>query len=190
MTHTTIYIIVYIFIITKVSFICNRLFFYYNETFSLSSYDFMERKFIFNLKMLLAGVILRVIIFWYLQQHPGEKQSLLPSLQTLYSKGEVFFYGLLGKDTASIETKQSLQKMYTEISYLIETSHCDATALIQEVEESRAAIDALDYSQAQNNKYNYYLKAVELKDKIQKQCGIATDTTGTAITGSVQTGTI
>ena len=62
--------------------------------------------------------------------------------------------------------------MYSEISYLIESSQCTDDALIQEVKENRAAIQALDYSQAQNNKYNYYLKAVDLKNKIEEQCGI------------------
>jgi hypothetical protein len=76
----------------------------------------------------------------------------------------------LGEDSTSIQTKQSLQKMYSEISYLIESSKCDDAALIQEVEENKTAIDNLDYSQAQNNKYNYYLKAVDLKNKIEKQC--------------------
>jgi hypothetical protein len=76
----------------------------------------------------------------------------------------------LGEDSESIQTKQSLQKMYSEISYLIESSQCSDQALLQEVKENRAAIEALDYSQAQNNKYNYYLKAVDLKNKIEKQC--------------------
>jgi hypothetical protein len=78
----------------------------------------------------------------------------------------------LGEDSTSIQTKQSLQKMYSEISYLIESSKCSDQALLQEVEENKAAIDLLDYSQAQNNKYNYYLKAVDLKNKIEKQCTV------------------
>ena len=68
--------------------------------------------------------------------------------------------------------------MYSEISYLIESSQCSDQALLQEVEENKAAIDALDYSQAQNNKYNYYLKAVDLKNKIEEQCGIKPIMTG------------
>jgi len=68
--------------------------------------------------------------------------------------------------------------MYSEISYLIESSQCTDQALLQEVEENKAAIDALDYSQAQNNKYNYYLKAVDLKNKIEEQCGIKPIMTG------------
>jgi len=83
----------------------------------------------------------------------------------------------MGKDSESIQTKQSLQKMYSEISYLIESSKCSDQALLQEVKENKAAINALDYSQAQNNKYNYYLKAVDLKNKIEAQCGIKPTTT-------------
>jgi hypothetical protein len=83
----------------------------------------------------------------------------------------------MGKDSESIQTKQSLQKMYSEISYLIESSKCSDQGLLQEVKENKAAINALDYSQAQNNKYNYYLKAVDLKNKIEAQCGIKPTTT-------------
>ncbi len=150
----------------------------------------MKAKFIFNVKLLFVGIILWWIIFVYLQEHPGEKQSIVPSLQTLYHKWELFFYTLLGKDSESVQTKQSLQKMYSEISYLIESSKCSDQALLQEVEENKAAIDLLDYSQAQNNKYNYYLKAVDLKNKIEEQCGIKTTTTWDTNTGTIQTGTI
>jgi hypothetical protein len=151
----------------------------------------MKEKFIYNLKILLVGLILWTIIIWYLQTHPGEKQSIVPSLQTLYHKWEVFFYTLLWKDSESIETKQWLQKMYSEISYLIESSKCSDQALLQEVEENKAAIALLDYSQAQNNKYNYYLKAVDLKNKIEEQCGTwSAIITWEIITGDVQTETI
>ncbi len=150
----------------------------------------MKEKLIYNIKILIVGSILWVIIVGYLQQHPGEKNAILPSLQTLYHKWEIFFYTLLGKDSESVKTKQSLEKMYSEISYLIESSQCTDESLVQEVKENRAAIQALDYSQAQNNKYNYYLKAVDLKNKIEEQCGIKPTTTWDINTGTVQTGTI
>ena len=150
----------------------------------------MKEKFIYNIKILCVGIILWWIIFAYLQQHPGEKQSIIPSLQTLYHKWQIFFYTLLGQDSESIQTKQSLQKMYSEISYLIESSKCNADSLIQEVEENKSAIDNLDYSQAQNNKYNYYLKAVDLKNRIETQCNSWTTMSWNIIsTGSTKTGT-
>lgn len=71
--------------------------------------------------------------------------------------------------------------MYSEISYLIESSQCTDESLVQEIKENRAAIQALDYSQAQNNKYNYYLKAVDLKNKIEEQCTAKTVITGALI---------
>ncbi len=150
----------------------------------------MKEKFIYNIKILVIGIMLWGIIFAYLQNHPWEKQSIVPSLQTLYHKWQIFFYTLLGQDSESVQTKQSLQKMYSEISYLIESSKCSDQALLQEVKENRAAIEALDYSQAQNNKYNYYLKAVDLKNKIEAQCGIKPIITGYINTDAVQTGTI
>ena len=150
----------------------------------------MKEKFIYNIKILCVGIILWWIIFAYLQQHPGEKQSIIPSLQTLYHKWQIFFYTLLGQDSESIQTKQSLQKMYSEISYLIESSKCNADSLIQEVEENKSAINNLDYSQAQNNKYNYYLKAVDLKNRIETQCNSWTTMSWNIIsTGSTKTGT-
>ncbi len=145
----------------------------------------MKAQFIYNLKILLIGLILWTIIIWYLQEHPWEKQSILPSIQTLYHKWELLFYSLLGKDSESIQTKQSLQKMYSEISYLIESSKCSDQWLLEEVKENKAAINALDYSQAQNNKYNYYLKAVDLKNKIEAQCGIKPTMTWDIATGNI-----
>jgi hypothetical protein len=81
--------------------------------------------------------------------------------------------------------------MYAEISYLIESSKCDNPSLLQEIKDNKKAIQALDHSQAQNSKYNYYLKAVDLKTKIEKQCGIKPIMTGDIIisTGSIDTGT-
>ncbi len=46
----------------------------------------MKEKLIYNIKILIVGSILWVIIVGYLQQHPGEKNAILPSLQTLYHK--------------------------------------------------------------------------------------------------------
>lgn len=151
----------------------------------------LKERFIFNIKLFIIGSILWIVIFGYLQQHPGEKQSLIPSLQTLYNKGELMFYNILGYNSTNIETKQSLQKMYTEIAYLIEASQCDDEALLKEVEMNKKAIDALEYTQAENNKYNYYLKAVDLKNKIESQCTTGgTITQESSTTGSIQTGTI
>lgn len=151
----------------------------------------MKEKFIYNLKILVIGSILWVIIIWYLQSHPWEKNSILPSLQTLYHKWEVFFYTLLGRDSESIQTKQSLQKMYSEITYLIESSKCEDKNLLQEVKENKAAIESLNYSQAQNNKYNYYLKAVDLRNKIEEQCGTWTIMSWDIVsTGNIQSGSL
>ena len=132
----------------------------------------MKEKFIFNLKLFVVGILLRTIIFSYLQSHTGEKQSLIPSLQTLYHKGQLFVYGLLGKNTEELETKYALEKIYNEISYLIEASHCSDEALLAEVNANKQAIEALDSTQAQQARYNYYRQASNLKSKIEAQCAI------------------
>lgn len=148
----------------------------------------MKEKFIFNLKLFIIGIVLRAIIFAYLQSHTGEKQSLIPSLQTLYHKAEIFIYGVLGKNTDQLETKYALDKIYNEISYLIEASHCTDEALLQEVEANKQAIADLTSTQAQEGRYNYYRQASNLKNKIEAQCAIPVSSWA-MMTGELATGT-
>ncbi len=130
----------------------------------------IAEQFIYNLKVFVVGVILWVIIVWYLQNHPGERQAIMPSLQTLYHKAQVSIYGLFGRDVEQLETKFALQRIYSEINYLIESSNCQDEELLAQVQEHKDAVDNLSNSQAQNNRFNYYRQAANLKNRIEQQC--------------------
>lgn len=125
---------------------------------------------IYNIKILVVGIILWWLIILHLNNHIGERESLMPSLEALYHKAQTSVYDILGKDTEQLETKFALQRVYKEISYLIEASNCHDEALLQEVQDHKIAVDNLNFSQAQNNRFNYYRQASNLKNKIEQQC--------------------
>ena len=80
-----------------------------------------------------------------------------------------------------------MNKIYNEISYLIEASRCTDQALLQEVEANKQAIAALNSTQAQEGRYNYYRQASNLKNKIEAQCAVPVSSWA-MMSGEVATG--
>ena len=104
----------------------------------------MKAKLLQNIKMFIVGAILLIISFTYIKGHPGEWNSFVPSLQMLYYKGEVFFYKILGKDAKSLEIKQQFNKIYTELNYLVESSECADTELVDLIKKQQELLKNMD----------------------------------------------
>lgn len=154
----------------------------------------MKEKLLQNLKMFIIGAVLLIISFTYIKWHPGERSSFVPSLQMLYYKGETFFYKILGKDTKALEVKQQFNKIYTELSYLVESSKCVDSDLIEQLKKQQELLKNMDDSTIQIEQYAAITTAQQLKQQIEEQCafipGVIDSATGdtieTPLTGEVQ----
>ncbi len=130
----------------------------------------MKEKLIQNLKMFIVGVVLLMISFTYIKWHPGEWNSFIPSLQMLYYKGQTFFYQVLGKDVKSLEIKQQFNKIYTELSYLAESSECADPDLIEQIKKQQELFKNMDTTTMEIEQYSAISTAQELKQQIEEQC--------------------
>ena len=130
----------------------------------------MKAKLLQNIKMFIVGAILLIISFTYIKGHPGEWNSFVPSLQMLYYKGEVFFYKILGKDAKSLEIKQQFNKIYTELNYLVESSECADTELVDLIKKQQELLKNMDISTMQVEQYTAITTAQDLKKQIEEQC--------------------
>lgn len=140
--------------------------------YSIYFHTIMDKKFITNVKMFLIGIVLLALSFSYIKGHPWERNSFVPSLQMLYYKGELFFYWLMGKDVRSLETKQQFTKIYNELSYLVESSHCTDETLIQRIKEQQEILKNIDYSVMNDEQYTAITTAQDLKKQIEEQCSL------------------
>lgn len=120
--------------------------------------------------MLIVGTILCTMCFVYIKDHPGEWNSFIPSLQMLYYKGQVFVYKSLGYDTRNLELKQQFTKIYTELSYLVQSSNCTDPTLLEKIKSQQEILKNIDISQLQIEQYSTITTAQELKQTIEEQC--------------------
>jgi hypothetical protein len=65
----------------------------------------MEARLRQNIIFFVVGLCLWAMIFAYLETHPGEKASLLPSITLLVQKVQSVIYPLIGKDPKMIELR-------------------------------------------------------------------------------------
>ena len=146
----------------------------------------MKEKLIQNLKMFIVGILLLIISFTYIKGHPGEWNSFVPSLQMLYYKGEIFFYQLVGKDIRTLESRQQLEKIYNELSYLVESSQCTDPELLQKIQEQQVILKTISSTDMEIQQYSIIANAQELKREIEETCdvvsSIAIDTVTTSWT--------
>lgn len=88
----------------------------------------------------------------------------------LYYKGQTFFYQVLGKDVKSLEIKQQFNKIYTELSYLVESSECANQDLVNQIKNQQELLKNMDTSSMQVEQYSAITTAQDLKKQIEEQC--------------------
>lgn len=153
-------------------FICNRFYFKYSWYIVLYFYLPMDKKLLSNIKMFIIGAILLLVSFFYISGHPGEWNSFVPSLQMLYYKGEVFVYKLTGRDVRKLEAKQQLEKIYNELSYLVESSKCTDEALLWKIKDQQELLKNIKSNSLELEQYSIIATAQELKREIEEQCAL------------------
>ncbi len=112
------------------------------------------------------------MIFAYLDSHPGEKASILPSVTMLMQKVQSFGYTLIGRSSESITIKASLAKNFDELSYLLENNDdCKDPAIAKAIEDGRSQLKKVSFDNISSQQYGFYSMAVQIKAEIEKKCG-------------------
>ncbi len=123
-----------------------------------------------NMLILCIGLALWVLIFAYLNQHPGEKASLIPSFQMMGEKVLSIRYRVTGQDPDLIEKKSTLIKSYDELFYLVEKAECKDAMMLIEISDARARVQNFSYDEINQYFFDYYQQAAVLKWRIDKEC--------------------
>ena len=117
------------------------------------------------------GILLWVVIGYYLIQHPGERASLIPSLEMLSQKVQGVWFRIIGKDPDTIKIKSSLEKNFDELAYLVDNSTgCVSPDLVTKLQNYRDEVWKLSYDDIPAQQYLYYTRAVEIKWEIEEKC--------------------
>ena len=116
-----------------------------------------------NMLILCIGLALWVMIVAYLNQHPGEKASLIPAFQMMGEKVVSLRYRVTGQDPDLIEKKSTLVKTYNELIYLTEQATCSDAMLIKEISDARTRFENFSYEDIAMYYFDYYQQAIVLK---------------------------
>ncbi len=131
----------------------------------------LESKFRMNIILLCIGLVLWWTIFLYLNNHPWEKASILPSLQILAQKWESMRYRITKKNPEVIAVKNSLIKSFDELQYLTEWSEkCRTSWLLGEIEKGKKEVEKLSYEEVISKRNLYLIEISTIKDKIDTTC--------------------
>ena len=129
----------------------------------------MKKKITHSIKLLIVGAILIVCSILYLDRHPWEKASIMPSFQNLSFQWKLLLYKTLGKDTSSLEAKQEFTKIYSELNYLLESSNCTDPDIIDDILKQQQHLSSItQYSESEQ--YNALTQAQNLKERIEQEC--------------------
>lgn len=124
-----------------------------------------------NIVLLCGGIVLWTCVLLYLDNHPGEKASIMPSLEILGQKVLWLGFRLVGKDPQNLVVKSSLIKNFDELAFLISSNPgCVDPDIIKTVQKSRDELADMSYDVAATQQYLYYSRAIEIKSQIEKDC--------------------
>ena len=76
----------------------------------------------------------------------------------------------MGKDTKSLEIKQQFTKIYSELSYLAESSECTNPDLIEQIQKQQELLKNMDNTTMEVEQYTAITTAQDLKQQIEEQC--------------------
>lgn len=124
-----------------------------------------------NIILFFVWLVLWWLIFLYLDNHPGEKASIMPSLQILWHKALWLWFRVVGKNPESIAVKATLIRNFDELAYLVESNiTCIEPSTIDEIQKYRDEVNALSYDIVIGQQYLYYTRASNLKKQIDDAC--------------------
>lgn len=93
----------------------------------------------------------------------------MPSFQNLSFQWKLFLYKSIWKDTSSLESKQEFNKIYTELTYLLESSNCTDPDLIQDIHTQQQSLESIKHY-SESEQYTALTQAQRLKERIEQEC--------------------
>ena len=116
------------------------------------------------------GIVLLLISYGYIQNHPAEKVSILSWFQVMYERGQVFVYEIFGKDTSVLRQKHRLEQYYEELVRVAESRSCVSPDILSEVLSTSISFSKMSLEELTEKIAYFSLKATELDVEIQESC--------------------
>lgn len=119
---------------------------------------------------LVVWLVLLLISYGYLQNHPAEKVSVLSGFEVMYQRWQIWFYDLVGKDVVGLKQKFRLVQYYEELIRTAENKKCTDVSLLKELHDSYTTIKSLSYDELAASLPELSARADEFNVKIFAQC--------------------
>lgn len=129
-----------------------------------------KNMFYWNIVKFIVGIVLLSISYWYIQNHPAEKISILSWFEVMYERGQVFVYEIFGKDTSTLRQKHRLEQYYQELVRVAESRSCVSPDILSDVLETSITFSQMPLEELTDNIAYFSLKASELDMAIQESC--------------------
>lgn len=123
-----------------------------------------------NIVKFIVGIVLLLISYGYIQNHPAEKVSILSWFQVMYERGQVFVYEIFGKDTSVLRQKHRLEQYYEELVRVAESRSCVSPDILSEVLSTSISFSKMSLEELTEKIAYFSLKATELDVEIQESC--------------------
>lgn len=129
-----------------------------------------KQTFIRNVMKLIVWLILLFVSYWYLQNHPAEKVSVVSGFEVMYQRWQIWVYDLLGKDVVWLKQKFRLIQYYEELIRTAENKKCTDVSLLKELHDAYNSIKSLSYDELNSSLADLSARADEFNVKIFAQC--------------------
>lgn len=126
--------------------------------------------FYWNIVKFVVGIALLSISYWYIQNHPAERVSIMSGFSVMYEKWQLFVYDLLWKDTTVLRQKHRLDQYYQEIIRVAEHKWCTAPDLLRDIHETYNTFSHLTLEELWGYLQYYSAQAVEFDAAVQESC--------------------
>lgn len=120
-----------------------------------------------NVIKLIIGIILLILSWAYIQNHPAERVSVFSGFDVLRQKVEVFLHNTFKGNWNYLEQKYSLEKYYKELLSMAEWNECLSTEQYNEISETYEQLKAESNETLSETLPWYITKAYEFEVIVQ-----------------------
>lgn len=123
-----------------------------------------------NVIKFIIGLILLIISYGYIQNHPAEKASIFSGFEVLRQRVEVFFYRIADKDSEGLKNKFDLEKTFDELISSAESKGCADASVVDGLHEALTNLKKERIADLANNMGTYRRQISEYKAQIDASC--------------------
>lgn len=120
-----------------------------------------------NVIKLIIGIVLLILSWAYIQNHPAERVSVFSGFDVLRQKVEVFLHNTFKGNWNYLEQKYSLEKYYKELLSMAEWNECLSTEQYNEISETYEQLKAESNETLSETLPWYITKAYEFEVIVQ-----------------------